>query len=107
MSGLSSTEERRKAPRRRTLKGAKACFGDYRYSFDCIVRNLSEDGALVRSDHSLEIPDDFYLFDPNDLSLQKAEVVWRTERDLGVRFLGEPLNVHTSLDPKLARFRFM
>jgi hypothetical protein len=34
-------------------------------------------------------------------------VVWRTARDLGVRFLGEPVNVHTSGDPKLARFRFM
>jgi hypothetical protein len=107
MSGVSISEERRKAPRRRTLKGAKAFFGDFRYSFDCIVRNLSADGALVRSDHSLEIPDDFHLFDANDQSLQKVEVVWRTARDLGVRFIGDPVSVHASNDPKLARFRFM
>lgn len=107
MGETTTTDDRRRALRRRTLKGAKAVYGDFRYSYDCTVRNMSEDGALVRSDHTTEIPDDFYLFDPGDQSVQRAEVVWRTARDLGVRFLGEPVNVHTSGDPKLARFRFM
>lgn len=100
-------EERRKIPRKRTLRGAKAVFGDFRYLFDCVVRNLTVEGAHVRSDHASEIPNDFYLFDPGEQSLQRAEVIWRNERDLGVRFAGDPVNVQTSGDTRHARFRFL
>lgn len=103
----SAMDDRRANNRKRTLKGVKATYGDFRYVVDCIIRNVSDTGAQLRSDHSSEIPDDFHVFDPNDQSLRAVEVVWRRERDIGVRFAGDPVNVHTSGDLRHARFRFL
>jgi hypothetical protein len=100
-------DERRLHPRKRILKGAKAAFGDFRFTYDCTMRNLSDDGAQVRCTHAAEIPDDFFLYDPGGQSLQRVEIVWRAERDLGIRFAGAPVNVHASGDHRHARFRFL
>ncbi len=102
-----SDDKRRGGIRRRTFKGGKVAFGDFRFTWDCVVRNVSESGALIRSDHASDIPADFYLFDPAEHTVQRAEVVWRTARDIGVRFREEPIHVHATDDRRLARFRFV
>jgi hypothetical protein len=99
--------ERREKQRLRTFKGAKAAFGDFRFTYDCVVRNLSPTGASVQCEHAGEFPDAFYLFDPNTRALHPAEVIWRKEQKLGVRFVGQPVSVAQSDDPRHARFRFL
>lgn len=99
--------ERRRLPRRRALKACKAVYGDFRYTIDCVVRDLTPDGARLRADAAMEIPDDFYLFDGGEGRLQRAEVIWRTGNELGVRFVGTPIAIHESTDPRHARFRYM
>lgn len=100
-------EERRTLQRRRALKGARVAFGDFRFTWDCVIRNLSPDGAMVRSDHAAEIPAEFYLWDPQEMTLRRAAVAWRTASDVGMRFLDAAIPVHGTDDPRIARFRFV
>lgn len=100
-------DERRIDSRRRTLRAAKIVYGDYRYVVDCVIRDTSTTGMRLRCSHATEVPRDFFLFDPAEQTLRKAEVMWRHEDDLGITFTGEPVNIYANNDPRFARFRFM
>lgn len=100
-------EERRNILRKRALKSAKIVFGDYRYTYDCVIRDVGGGGMRVRCDHMDEVPEDFYLFDQFNGTIQQAAVVWRKGREMGLRLAGEPVQVHTSGDPRLQRFKFL
>ena len=43
------TAERRRAPRQRALLAAKLATDDANQTLDCVIRNLSEDGALIET----------------------------------------------------------
>ena len=81
-----SDRERRTHPRRRTLKGGKIIFGNRRSVFDCMVRNLSETGALLKLPNTIDIPDQFELQIVNEDIQVNAVVRWRTATELGVQF---------------------
>ena len=80
--------DRRGASRARVLKGAIVAFMDHYCTVSCTVRNISRYGALVRSDSIKNIPDHFDLIIELDGTEVSCEVVWRNDRDLGVRFIG-------------------
>ncbi|WP_237154790.1 PilZ domain-containing protein [Oryzibacter oryziterrae] len=100
-------EERRSGVRRRTLRSAKIVYGDYRYTVDCIIRDASTTGLRIRCDHAAEIPGEFQLYDPAENSLQKVEVMWRRDNELGLKYVSPPIHIHESNDPRHARFKFM
>ena len=76
--------ERRTAPRHRTLKSGLIVFNGGRSTLACVIRNLSESGALLKVEISAGIPDRFTLrFDEKSVG---CAVVRRTLTDLGVRF---------------------
>lgn len=100
-------EERRQIPRKRALKSAKIVFGDFRYTYDCVIRDVGGPGVRVRCDHSEEVPEDFYLFDLFNGTIQHAAVVWRKGRELGLQLDGDAIQVHGSSDPRLQRFKFV
>lgn len=78
-------EERRIAPRKRTLKGARIAINDGYSTFDCTVRNLSETGAKLKLASTLGVPDAFDLiFD--DGRKFACTVMWRQGEELGVSF---------------------
>ena len=78
-------DERRKAPRHRTLKAGHISFNRSAV-FDCRVRNLSERGAMLDVASPLGIPDDFVLVIEGDHFKQQCHVIWRTQTRLGVEF---------------------
>ncbi|WEJ32532.1 PilZ domain-containing protein [Devosia sp. SD17-2] len=80
------TEERRKSFRRRTLKGGKIVINSGYSTFDCSVRNLSDEGAKLIIAGIIGIPDHFDL-EMDDGKRLSCEVIWRTEAELGVKFL--------------------
>jgi hypothetical protein len=100
-------QERREHTRRRALKAGKAVYGDFRYTIDCIVRDLTPKGVRLKSDHAQEIPNDFFFYDLSDGSLQRSEVIWRTANEIGVQFVGDRINIHETNDPRYARFKYM
>lgn len=83
------TEERRKTFRRRTLKGGKIVINSGYSTFDCSVRNLSDDGAKLIVAGIIGIPDHFDLA-MDDGRRFGCAVIWRTEVEIGVKFLSLP-----------------
>ncbi len=84
-------DEQRAAPRRRVLKGGKVAFNERHCSIPCTIRNISATGALLKSEHSVNIPDTFDLIIEIDGIEASCEVVWRRGNELGIKFLGAPI----------------
>jgi hypothetical protein len=80
-------QERRKVPRRRTLKAGSIAF-NRAGGIDCRVRNLSPIGACLEVSSQIGIPDDFVLMIERDHLKQHCHVIWRLEARLGVAFTG-------------------
>jgi hypothetical protein len=78
-------EDRRKEPRRRTLKAAKIMIGG-KSVIDCVVRSLTYKGASLEVGSPVGIPDTFELSIPVDNLERKCKVTWRQERRIGVQF---------------------
>lgn len=79
-------QEKRKSQRHRTLKGGTIAFRQLGATIDCVVRNLSDSGALLVVTSPLGVPDRFELVVQADQSVRQCRVVWRTERQIGVAF---------------------
>lgn len=80
-------QKRRKHQRRRTYLRGQAAFGQRYCAINCLVRNLSCDGArLLFSDHVF-IPDEFDLMIPLKGDSRRARIVWRYQANVGVQFL--------------------
>jgi PilZ domain len=78
-------EERRRTKRIRTLKSGKIELGSKMSELDCIVRNLSPDGALLLVS-SLAVPESFQLRVPMSRARHQCHVVWRAHDRVGVAF---------------------
>ncbi|MDO8876793.1 MAG: PilZ domain-containing protein [Pseudolabrys sp.] len=78
--------ERRSAQRKRTLKSGTISF-DRAAGFDCVVRNLSEAGAMLEVESPLGIPDNFTLVIKPENSKHTCRVIWRTAKKIGVQFI--------------------
>ncbi len=79
------TDEKRAAPRQRTLKGARIVINNGFSSFQCTVRNLSAAGARLKVASIIGIPDQFDLV-MDDGRRFPCSVVWRTAEEFGVAF---------------------
>jgi hypothetical protein len=79
------TQERRATIRHRVLKGGRIVFNDGFSTYDCMVRNFSEDGAKLKVASVIGIPDQFQLVLDDGRKFDCA-VSWRTEAELGVTF---------------------
>lgn len=78
--------ERRKTPRLRTLLGARACFNQRNATLDCVVRNFSEDGALLVVSDAVALPSAFEIDIAQRQRSYAARVRWREGSRVGVAF---------------------
>lgn len=78
--------EGRTSARKRTLLGAKIVFNGGHSIFDCVVRNLSDTGALIQMENPLSAPNAFDLQLSDNRQLP-CEVRWRKINSLGVEFV--------------------
>lgn len=78
--------DKRKAPRQRTLKGAKIVFKEGAFTYDCIVKNLSATGVQLAVSSSDGIPNRFQLVFDDHSPTRTCLVVWRSATRLGVVF---------------------
>lgn len=79
-------EERRKSARARCLLGARVVFNARSSTLSCTVRNHSEDGALLMFGEPPYMPDLLEMVLDNRQTLVPVEVVWRSERMIGIAF---------------------
>jgi hypothetical protein len=81
-------EERRKVIRRRVLKAGTVAFGQFG-GIDCVVKNISPEGALLSVENSIGIPDSIILDIAADKFRRSATIVWRRQKSIGVRFAND------------------
>ncbi|WP_026379564.1 PilZ domain-containing protein [Afifella pfennigii] len=79
-------QEKRSQHRARALKGAKIVLNSRHSTIDCLVRDLSEDGAKLKVEDPLNVPESFELLMGADESLRRARVIWREGQFVGVKF---------------------
>ena len=89
MSASENAQERRRSPRNRTFVGGQLIFNQRRSTLDCTVRNLSEDGALVRVSQTVALPDIVELYLPAKRESHMARIRWRDQEHSGLEFLRE------------------
>ncbi|KKC33373.1 hypothetical protein [Devosia psychrophila] len=78
-------QERRGEIRKRTLKGARIATNEGYSTTACVVRNLSDHGALLRLTSVIGLPDAFQLV-MDDGRTFECVVAHKTATDIGVQF---------------------
>lgn len=80
-------EERRKTSRARTFLGARLAYNKQFATLDCLVRNLSEDGAKLHVSDGVTVPDEVDLTIAQRQTPIRAHVIWRKGEEAGVAFV--------------------
>jgi hypothetical protein len=83
--------ERRKLQRNRVYLGAAIAYDndDKRSKLDCLVRNLTAEGAMITTVRGSSLPDVFDIAFPGKKQRLLGKSVWRTKDRIGVKFLEE------------------
>lgn len=80
-------QDRRTVPRLQTSKNGKILFVDQPCFVECIIRNISEDGALLSMLVSVALPQQVLLWEQRTGTLYESEVRWRRDHMVGVHFV--------------------
>jgi len=99
-------DEKRQAPRRRTLKDGKIVFADGMRLIDCTIRNMTEGGAQIVVSGTVGLPDVFYLFEKSTGLVHRAALKWRKASAAGIA-LSDPVNIFATSDKRFARLKFV
>jgi hypothetical protein len=81
------SDERRASSRARRLFGAKIVFNSNSSVIDCVLRDLSPQGARLLVPSTNGIPDQFDLQINRNGVCHPSKVAWRVSDQLGVAFL--------------------
>ena len=79
-------KERRTSARQKAFLQGRIHFNNRRSSIDCLVRDLSEQGAKLKLSETVTIPEVMELQIPNRDESYRARVQWRTGQEVGVAF---------------------
>ena len=82
----ATSDERRTLLRKRSFLQGRLYFNNRRSSLDCLVRDISGQGAKLKVSDSIAIPEMVELYIPNKDETYRAEVQWRTGFEIGVTF---------------------
>ena len=80
-------DERRTTQRSRRFLGGSIAFNERRSSFDCLVRDLSQDGARICLPSTVGLPISFELTVRATGERRDVQIMWRDHMQAGVRFL--------------------
>ena len=78
--------ERRGAPRQKSFLRGCIYFNNRRSVMDCLIRDLTEDGARIIFSHTVNVPDIVELYIPQKEQTLRAHVKWRRGDDIGLDF---------------------
>jgi hypothetical protein len=82
---MSGRDNRRSEPRKRTRIRAWADPGGIAPVVDCLVVDVSKEGARIASVSGVPLPDSFTLSDDSKSEMGAATVKWRTGNEVGVK----------------------
>lgn len=78
--------ERRRLRRQRTILGGIASFNRRQSTSDCMIRNLTDEGALLLFENAILLPDEFDLTITARDKTVRVRTVWRGPNGAGVAF---------------------
>ena len=99
-----TSDDSRREPRHRTLKGGRIVCPEASINYDCRIRNMSESGAKIEIDQWCSFPKTVVVeVGRNELveARYESEIRWASAKHLGVYFVrrlndGEDLNAASS-----------
>ena len=80
--------ERRRSQRQRALLTGKLATEGASITIDCVIRNLSDSGALVETSSPHLIPKELHLVHVREGVAWDAKVIWRRGNRLGLELQG-------------------
>jgi hypothetical protein len=80
-------QERREYQRGRTYLGGRLALNNQYCTIDCLVRNMSQNGAKLVFEGTILLPGEFDLLLPQKGRMHRARIVWREQDEAGVTFL--------------------
>jgi hypothetical protein len=83
----ANSTNHRASPRQRALKAAKVILDDWS-AIDCLIRNVSETGAQIKTSGAISLPHKFKLLMVADNTIRLAQVTRKLNDTMGVVFLG-------------------
>ena len=91
--------ERRKHIRTPSYLGGRIAFNHLYATMDCLVRNISPEGARLVFNAPTVLPANFVLSIPSREQALNVRIAWRTETEAGVVFaVPEPVREVVSLE---------
>jgi len=78
--------EQRISVRKRTFLKGRIVFNNGSSSMDCLVRDLSEDGARLELSETMTLPEVFDLYIAQKDATFRATLRWRRQEAIGVTF---------------------
>jgi hypothetical protein len=88
--GVSMLSNRRRAVRRKVKWEAAVIAVDGSWRHNCTIMDVSASGAQVCLNGAISLPKEFFLsFTKNGRVSRLCELVWRGDKELGVRFASE------------------
>ena len=79
--------DRRTSVRARTYLGGQIAFNNRFSTMDCLVRNMSHDGAKIELASTVIVPGKFDITINQRGDSRRAQIVWRTQTEAGITFL--------------------
>lgn len=79
--------DKRRIHRRRMLKSGSIVINSGYSKFDCIVKNLNENGAMLNMTDATELPSQFELAIGEEGATRKVNVVWKHGSRIGLSFI--------------------
>ena len=84
--------------RQRVLLGGKLVYGQFDFTADCTIRDLTEAGARIRIGAEVKVPDQMWLISVASGMAYRAVAAWRRGTELGLRF-DESIDLKPSTSP--------
>src|SRR6185295_18868105 len=78
--------DRRISTRQKSFLQGRIYFNNRRSSVDCLVRDVSEQGAKLVFSDAVSVPDVVELYLSNKEEVRRAKVQWRRGHEMGVGF---------------------
>src|SRR3989304_2702125 len=79
-------EHQRKAVRQKSFLRGMIYFNNRRSSFDCLIRDITPEGARLVFSSAVTTPDVIELHVPHKEQTLSARVMWRNGEEIGVSF---------------------
>ncbi|MDO9222385.1 MAG: PilZ domain-containing protein [Caulobacter sp.] len=96
--------DRRRAGRHRALLTGKLANEDATTTIDCVIRNISDTGAMIETSTPHLIPNRLHLVQIKDGTAWDVEVIWRRGNRIGLT-LGDRHDLRESTDRQLKALR--